>query len=344
MRAAGGGAKGASFAGNAIDESERVSGSSPAFDLLCVGEALVDFLPQERGPMRAVRHFAVTSGGAPANVAIGASRLGARVAFAGVVGEDEFGHFLRDSLEREGIDCSAVRHSSARKTGLSFIALDEDGERTFDFYGAPSADMLLEPADADAAPPARIVHAGSNTLLLPAGVEATRLFLERARRAGAVISLDPNLRLHRWAQPAVLQQLLAELCPMADVVKLASEEAAFVTGVADPRGAARALVERGVALAIVTRGGEGAVWARRDEAGDVRAPIVQVVDATGAGDGFMAGLLVRVAEDLRAGVRPEAIPAPRLQEHLAFACRVGAAVVRRLGAVDGLPRAGEPLP
>lgn len=314
------------------------------FDLLCVGEALVDFLPQERGPMRAVRHFAVTSGGAPANVAIGASRLGARVAFSGVVGSDEFGHFLRDALEGEGVDCSAVRHTRERKTGLSFIALDAGGERTFDFYGAPSADMLLAPEDADVAPAARIVHAGSNTLLLPAGIDGTMRFLARGREAGAVISLDPNLRLHRWEQPAVLQALLAEMCPGADVVKIAAEEAAFVTGVQEPRAAARALVERGVALAVVTRGADGAVWARRSDEGAVSAPVVQVVDATGAGDGFMAGLLVRVAEELRGGVRPDAIPVERLRDHLAFACRVGAAVVGRLGAVAGLPRAGDPLP
>ncbi len=308
------------------------------FDLLCVGEALVDFLPQERGPMRAVRHFAVTSGGAPAKVAIGASRLGARVAFAGVVGDDEFGHFLRDSLEGEGIDCAALRHTRDRKTGLSFIALDESGERHFDFYGAPSADMLLARSDALAAPPARIVHGGSNTLLLPEGVEATRLFLARGREAGAVISLDPNLRLHRWAEPAELQRMLAEMCPDADVVKLAAEEAAFVTGVADPLAAARALVERGTKLAIVTRGAAGAVWARASGGGEAEAPQVRVVDATGAGDGFMAGLLVRIAEELRGGVRPERIPAERLHAHMAFACRVGAAVVGHLGAVAGLPR------
>jgi fructokinase len=331
-------------AGGGVAPSPREgNGPAPAgpFDLLCVGEALVDFLPRERGPMRAVRNFAVTSGGAPANVAIGASRLGARVAFAGVVGADEFGHFLRDALEGEGIDCAALRHSSERKTGLSFIALDEDGERHFDFYGAPSADMMLEPADADAAPRARIVHGGSNTLLLPAGIEATRLFLARGKAAGAVISLDPNLRLHRWREPAALQRLLAEMCPEADVVKLAGEEAAFVTGVADPLAAAQALVERGTKLAIVTRGAAGAVWARASEHGEVAAPQVRVVDATGAGDGFMAGLLVRLAEELRAGVRPEAIPAERLREHLAFGCRVGAAVVGHLGAVAGLPRAGE---
>ena len=314
------------------------------FDLLCVGEALVDFLPQERGPMRAVRHFAVTSGGAPANVAIGASRLGARVAFSGVVGADEFGHFLRGALESEGVDCGALRHTAERKTGLSFIALDESGERSFDFYGAPSADMLLAPEDADAAPPARIVHAGSNTLLLPAGVEATRRFLARGRESGAVISLDPNLRLHRWAEPAALQRMLAEMCPGADVVKLAAEEAAFVTGRAAPEEAARALVESGVRLAVVTRGRHGAVWARAGDEGAVPAPAVEVVDATGAGDGFMAGLLVRLAGELRGGVRPEAVAAERLRDHLAFACSVGAAVVRALGAVAGLPRAGEPLP
>ncbi len=316
------------------------------FDLLCVGEALVDFLPQERGRMRDVRHFAVTSGGAPANVAIGAARLGASVAFSGVVGADEFGHLLEDSLEGEGIDCGGLRKSAAGKTGLSFIALDERGERRFDFYGAPSADMLLDLQDVDPARIAasRIVHAGSNTLLLEPGVEATRRFLALGRESGAVISLDPNLRLHRWREPDRLRLLLDELCAGADVVKIAAEEAAFVTGAEAPGEAARELVRRGVGLAVVTRGAAGAVWARAGDEGAVAAPQVALVDATGAGDGFMAALLVRIAEELRGGVRPEGIPVERLRAHLGFAARVGAAVVQHLGAVAGLPRAGAPLP
>jgi len=316
------------------------------FDLLCVGEALVDFLPRERGPMRAVRHFAVTSGGAPANVAIGAARLGARVAFTGVVGEDEFGHFLRDALEAEGIDCGGLRHTRECKTGLSFIALDEAGERSFDFYGAPSADMLLDERDVDVEriAAARILHCGSNTLLLPAGAEATQRMVEAARASGAAISIDPNLRLHRWSDHALLQRLLAGLVAGADVVKVAQEEAAFVTGHEAPEDAARALVDRGVGLAVVTRGAAGAIWARAGDRGAVAAPRVEAVDSTGAGDGFMAGLLVRLAAESRGGLRPGEVPAARLEEHLAFACRVGAAVVTRLGAVAGLPRAGDPLP
>lgn len=319
---------------------------SEPLDVVIMGEALVDFLPTVRGRIRDVRNFEVHSGGAPCNVAVGVARLGASVGFIGVVGEDEFGHFLRGALTREGIDCERLRHTTEAKTGLSFIALDEQGERTFLFYRRPSADMLLaeeDPADAYLAR-GRILHFGTNSLLLPAGVAAARRVVARGRAAGALVSCDPNLRLHLWDDPGVLRRLLEELTAGCGVVKCSAEEAAFVTGSSEPAAAAAALVSRGAELAVITTGASGAVYARRQDAGRVAAPVVEVVDATGAGDGFMAGLLTRLSGELRAGLRPAAIPATRLEEHLRFACRIGSAVCTRLGAATGLPRAGEPLP
>lgn len=316
-------------------------------DLICMGEALVDFLPRERGRIREVRGFEVCSGGAPANVAIGAARLGATVGFAGVVGDDEFGHFLRGSLEVEGVDCSGLRHTREAKTGLSFVALDHTGERSFDFYSKPSADMLIAGEDAreEVLSRGRMLHYGSNSLVLAGGVDAARRLVRFGREAGKLISFDPNLRLHLWSDLALLRSLCEELGAGSDLVKCASEEAPFLTGTADPFEAARELVQRGATLAVVTRGPEGAVWHRRDGAsGEAPAPVVDAIDTTGAGDGFMAGLLRRLADELRGGATLLTLEPKRIDEHLSFACRVGAAVVTRLGAVAGLPRAGDPLP
>ena len=99
-------------------------------DVLCLGEALVDLLPDRRGRLEECRRFEVCSGGAPANVATGLARLGLRVAFRGVVGDDPFGRLLARMLTNEGVEC-AFRFAPERPTGMWFVALDERGERSF---------------------------------------------------------------------------------------------------------------------------------------------------------------------------------------------------------------------
>ncbi|HZX96978.1 MAG TPA: PfkB family carbohydrate kinase, partial [Myxococcales bacterium] len=88
-------------------------------DAVCFGEALVDLLPDRRGRLRDCARFEAHSGGAPANVAVGLSRLGLRAAFVGVVGEDEFGHLLAGRLAGEGIEVD-LRYSPNAKTGVWF--------------------------------------------------------------------------------------------------------------------------------------------------------------------------------------------------------------------------------
>jgi len=316
-------------------------------DVLVQGEALVDLVPATRGPLRSVRAFSVHPGGAPANVAVGLARLGAKVAFAGLVGDDEFGALLHDALAAEGIELSALQRTRAGKTGLSFVELDERGERRFFGYGAPTADSFFGPEHVPEAlvRRCRVVHLGSNGLVSEAGVSATRRLVELARDGGALVSVDPNLRLHLWRDVSALRPRLRPLLAVASLAKLSDEEAAFLYGPAEPARQARRLVDDGLPLAVVTCGAGGAHWARRDGAsGHVPSPRVEVVDATGAGDGFVAGLLAALAPALAAGGVPAELPVPAWEAAVLYGCRVGAAVVRHEGATAGLPRRGEPLP
>ncbi len=312
-------------------------------DVLVQGEALVDLLPDRRGPLRRVGSFAVHTGGAPANVAVGLARLGVRVALLGLVGEDEFGAFLREALGAEGIEVAGLQTTRAGRTGLSFVELDERGERRFFGYGAPTADACFAPEHVDEAlvRRARIVHVGSNALVSESGVAATAKLLEIAREAGAVISVDPNLRLHLWRDASALRPRLGPVLAAATLAKLSEEEAAFWLGPAPADEQARRLVHEGLPLAIVTAGAAGAWWARRDGAsGHVPAPRVEVVDSTGAGDGFVAGLLAALTPLLADGAQPAELPVAALTTAIVQGCRVGAAVVGRLGATAGLPRLG----
>ena len=318
--------------------------SERRFDAVCVGEALVDFLPDTRARrVRDVVGWTRCPGGSPANVAIGLARLGARAAYVGVAGDDEFGHFLRDALAGEGVDVSAMRLTGEARTGLVFITLDEQGERSFTDYRKPSAELLLSPADVRAFDlgQTRAVHLVANSLVMPDAAQAARELLASARAQGCLTSCDPNLRCSFWDDPARLRALIDELIPQLDVLKLADDEISFVTGEDDPARALRVLSDRGVALPVVTLGARGAIALRGGRVVEAGAQNVEVVDQTGAGDGFDAGLLASLCGHLRQGTRFADLDDAQIGEAMAFGCRVGARVVTKLGAVAGLPRRSE---
>ena len=109
-------------------------------DVICLGELLIDFSPTRTGvDLQSVPGFNRLAGGAPANVVVGLKRFGIDSAFMGKVGNDAFGRFLADTLEREGVDTASLHFSDEAHTALAFIALDADGEREFMFYCHPSA-------------------------------------------------------------------------------------------------------------------------------------------------------------------------------------------------------------
>src|SRR5262249_38883740 len=168
-----------------------------ALDVLCFGEVIIDFVPEQAGRrLRHVDRFARHLGGAPANVAVGLARLGAAAGLMTLVGDDEFGAFLRAALEREGVDVAAVGVHATARTGIAFVSLGPRGERSLLFYRHPSADQLIGEGDVDPAAlrRARAFHDGSSTLSAQPARAATRKALREARAAGLVISADPNLR------------------------------------------------------------------------------------------------------------------------------------------------------
>ena len=293
---------------------------------VCFGEALVDLLPDRRGRLRDCERFEVHSGGAPANVAVGLARLGLKTTFVGVVGEDEFGHLLERKLKAEGID-ARLRYSEEARTGLWFVALDQGGERTFFApTGKDSADKLIDDSDFARVPEARIFHCGSSAHVRPGAGDVLRRAVRAAKERGMTVSFDPNVRAHLWRDLDDLTALCRDVFPFCDLVKLSEEELEPCLGVDQPAPALDALHALGVKLACVTLGARGAMARRGDERVQVPAPQVEVVDTTGAGDGFVAGLLSR-----------DPLNAP-LEAALGFACSVGSAVCTRLGAVAGLPR------
>lgn len=315
-------------------------------DVVCLGEALVDFLPDEKGRrVREVRRWTPCLGGAPANVAVGVARLGGKSALVGVTGLDEFGHFLKAGLAREGVDVSRLRQTAEGRTGLGFVSLSRGGERSFTFYRTRAAETFLSRVDTFGARAllarAKVLHVGTNSLVQPGARAAVVQAVGRAHAAGTLTSCDPNLRLHLWRRPAVLRRLLDGLLSRCAVVKLSDEELHFVTGTADVGRALEALEARGVLLPVVTLGAKGAALRFHGRTVRVPAPRVRVVDTTGAGDGFTAGLLWGLTRLYADRAALEVADPDALEAIARLGCAVGARVVRRLGAVAGLPRRSE---
>lgn len=303
------------------------------FDVVSCGELLIDFVALRRGVRLAdAPAFRRAAGGAPANVAAGVARLGKRAAFLGQVGDDDFGHYLAATLKRAGVDVRGLRFSSAARTALAFVSLRADGERDFLFYRHPSADMLWRPEDIDysVAEATRIFHFGSISLIAEPVRSATLAALSHARAHGARISYDPNLRLPLWPSPSAAREGILLGWREAEIVKVSEEELAFLTGSSDPT-AARSLWHDRLRLVVVTHGARGCTFLTADASGTLPGFTVRVVDTTGAGDGFVAGLLVGLLE------HPGDWSKPTLERVLRFANAVGALVCTRRGAIPALP-------
>jgi len=306
--------------------------------IVCVGEALVDFIPAQTGvALRRVDRFEKTVGGAPANVTVGLARQGQSVALLTRVGDDEFGHFLAESLDSEGVDTSRFHYDAQRRTGITFLQIDARGERSFLFFRQESAETAITPRDLDPAfiQAASIVHLGSNLMMREAGREATLETVRLAREANRLITVDPNLRVHMWSQPEDCYEAARLLCTKADVVKLNDEEAAVLTDQTAPAAAAAAIASWGPSLVIVTCGERGCLWRGAWSEGALPAPTVEVIDTTGAGDAFCAGMLAGIAE---ANQGSGGLDAANWNTILSHAVQMGSAAVTKLGATAGVPR------
>jgi fructokinase len=306
-------------------------------DVVALGELLIDFVPTVSGvTLIEAPAFKKAPGGAPANVAAGLARLGVSAGFMGKVGDDPFGHFLAQTLTEVGVDTAALRFSAEARTALAFVSLRADGEREFSFYRHPSADMLYRPDEVDTGyiRAAKVLHYGSISLIGEPSRSATQLAVETARSAGLLVSYDPNLRLSLWPSAEAAREGMLLGWPPAQVIKVSAEELAFLSGTEDLQTGARRLWHPDLRLLIVTLGKEGCAYVTPQCSGRLATFAVQAVDTTGAGDGFVAGLLKGLVEHPQAE-QDEGT----LRDICRYANAVGALTTTRRGAIPALPTA-----
>ncbi|KAK9061953.1 hypothetical protein SSX86_019137 [Deinandra increscens subsp. villosa] len=305
--------------------------------VVCFGEMLIDFVPTINGlALAEAPAFKKAPGGAPANVAVGIARLGGSSAFIGKVGEDEFGYMLADILKENNVNNEGMRFDPGARTALAFVTLKKDGEREFMFYRNPSADMLLleSELDLDLIRKAKIFHYGSISLITEPCKSAHIAATKAAKDAGVLLSYDPNLRLPLWPSAESAREGILSIWDTADIIKISEEEIAFLTNGEDPYddNVVRKLYHPNLKLLLVTEGPDGCRYYTKEFSGRVKGFKVDVVDTTGAGDAFVAGVLSKLAADVSL-LKDE----KRLREALSFANACGAITVTERGAIPALP-------
>lgn len=285
-------------------------------DCIVAGDVVVDLLMEgvielEIDKEKLATGMELTLGGSGGNTAHNLARLGARVGFAGVIGQDAFGQFIEDRLTRAGVDLEALRRHAAEKTGIT-IWHSKKKKRAAVTYSGTLAMLRAGDIPDEYLRKARHLHIGHYFLLTALQKDAVRLF-ERAKKLGLTTSLDCNYDpSEKWNSG------LFDVLRHADIFFPNENEARLLTGSKSAESAARELGELAVTV-VVKMGVKGALVYNRGTSFRVPAVKARMVDATGAGDSFNAGFLARF---LRGG---------DLRECARSGAKAGARCVTRIG-------------
>jgi len=307
-------------------------------DVVTIGEALIDFVPEKSGLHLAdVSKFSRRFGGAPANLAVGLSRLGSDVGFIGKVGTDGFGDFIEARLNEEGVNTSQLFRTDRANTTLAFVSVAEDGEREFAFYRNPGADELLQPSEIDRKliEGTNVLHFGSLSLTSESSFRATELAIDYGLDSDVVISMDPNVRTSLWDDSDLARNRILSLLDRVEVLKLSEEEVEFLTGKADLEAGLASLRSAGPELIAVTMGSKGSYCSIGDINVSEDGYSVSVKDTTGAGDGFMAGFLHSLLDRID-GLSE--IDERELKQYIKFANATAALTTTDYGATSAFPQ------
>lgn len=303
-------------------------------DLYSLGELVIDFTPGSE-PASYIRN----PGGAPANAAITAARSGLEVGVCSSVGEDDFGRFLLQTLEENGVKVLNPALCEKAITTLAFVTLAPDGNRSFTFARKPGADMFLEEeaVKEEDIRNSAIVHAGSCSLSASPVAEATAKALRLGHEMGKLVSFDVNYRSVMWKDDqAACAAKVREILPYVDLLKVSDEEVDMMGGEAALPGLMK---EFDIALVVETLGGAGARCFFAGESWDVASHKVPCVDTNGAGDAFWGAFLSSLR--IQGVDRTEQLTREIAARAMAYGNAAGALTVQKKGAIPALPTRGE---
>ena len=304
-------------------------------DVVALGELLIDFTNNgisEQGNTL----FEANPGGAPCNVLAMLSKLGHKTAFIGKVGDDIFGHNLKATLEEVNIDSSNLSLDQEARTTLAFVQTLPGGDRDFSFYRNQGADIMLSENEIDKSllQRSKIFHFGTLSMTHERVRQATKIAIEIAKRAGAILSFDPNLRPALWTSLEEARNQMAYGLQQCDVLKISDNEIQWFTGFHDYGKGIQYLKEKyNIPLILLSIGKEGSRAYWKDCCVEVPAFIQKnTIETTGAGDTFLGSCLHFILEYGLDTLTKEII-----EEMLKFSNMAAAIITTRKGALRVMP-------
>ena len=265
-------------------------------DVLLAGEAMGLFIAEDYGDFEDIEHFSKGIAGAEINVAIGLSRLGFDVSYVSKLGQEPFGYYIKNHLEKENIDTSHVLMDPVYRTGLQMKNKVKDDDPKVAYYRKGSAFSTLSKEDVESIDFSKIklFHmTGIPLALTPKTREMVFYLAEKAKEHNCLITFDPNLRPSLWEDEETMIEVLNKAAGYANIVMPGIEEGVLLTGKDTAEEMADFYLAKGVDAVIIKDGSKGAYLKEKDKEMQLVEgfTVERVIDTVGAGDGFAAGVI-----------------------------------------------------
>ncbi len=294
--------------------------------MIAIGEILVELLATE--PAQSFRSPGLFAGpypsGAPAIFADQAARTGCTVALVGCVGADDFGRMNLDRLRASGVDLRAIRLVPERPTGTAFVAYDREGNRDFIFNIAQSAAGMLDVSQLqpEIFESCRVFHVMGSSLFSAKAAGVIKRGIALAKKGGAEISFDPNIRKELAQEPAI-REAIEEIFAVTDIFLPSESDMEFLFPGEAEQAAVESIIAGGARMVLLKRGARGSTYFDATRRIDTPAIPAREIDPTGAGDCFGGTFLSCIIQGLP------------LERSLALANAAGALAVEARGPMTG---------
>lgn len=302
--------------------------------ILCIGELLIDFFTTHTEvSIIEAKTFEKQAGGAPANVAATIAMLGGQAHFCGKVGEDAFGHFLKQTMEQAGVHTDQLIMDSSAPTTLAFVSRQKDGERDFIFNRGADELLSVEDLDLQQLMLLDMIHFGSATALLSEPFSKTyEQLMQTLHLQNYFISFDPNYRVDLWKGDSDLFIHKCEpFIEAANFIKMSDVELLLFARTENFEQAIEWLTQFNEKTIAITQGASGTMLIQNGQITTVPAFPVNSIDTTGAGDAFVGAALYQLSkyEDTN-------LTFNEWVSVIEFANRAASKVCEKVGAIEAL--------